>query len=385
MASIRERTSKTRETTWAVLYRHHGRQRSTTFTSRKGAERFAKMIDLLGVDRALAELDGGATNDGVTVAELFAQWIDWKERDLTQRAADDYRRDYANWIDPFFGHVPAASIDELAVQEWVDKHLAPKLGAKTVADRHALLHGMFKWASTRKRSLVPSNPCLETELPKRTKTPPKGLTLTEWSALREAMYAVDTDAADLTLFMAGTGWRIGEATALLAGSVEDDGRMMHVSMSHVNRKGEGVVAGAKSQAGFRRIRMLPDSAAMLRRRLVGLGPGDLVFTNGHSPSGAWEQSTYRRRWFAKGVERAGLGHRAPTPHWLRHTHVALCVAAGMSLPEIQRRLGHEDIKTTIGVYGRMIDEMSDDVAERLDALVSRAPGVVVGEIVSPSH
>src|SRR5690606_33893774 len=133
----------------------------------------------LGVDRALAELDGGATNDGVTVAELFAQWIDWKERDLTPRAAAEYRRDYANWIDPFFGHMPAASIDELAVQEWVDKHLAPKLGAKTVADRHALLHGVFKWAATRKRNLVPSNPCLETELPKRTKTPPKGLTLTE--------------------------------------------------------------------------------------------------------------------------------------------------------------------------------------------------------------
>lgn len=382
MASIRERTSKNGERSWAVLYRHQKRQKSTTFASKKGADRFAKMIDLLGVDRALAELDGKADADGPTVAELFAQWIDWKQRDLTPRAAEDYRRDFSNWIDPFFGHLPASAVDELAVQEWVDKHLAPKLSPKTVADRHALLHGMFKWAATRKRALVPNNPCLETELPKRTKTPPKGLTLTEWVALRDAAYRIDVDAADLTLFMAGAGWRIGEATALLAGSVEDDGATMFVSMSHVNRKGEGVVAGAKSQAGFRRIRMLPDVAAMLRRRLVGKGPGDLVFTNAYSPSGAWEQSAYRRRWFAKAVAEAGLEHRKPTPHWLRHTHVMLCHAAGMSLPEIQRRLGHEDIKTTIGVYGRMIDDMSDDVAARLDALLSGAPRVIEGSVVA---
>ena len=55
----------------------------------------------------------------------------------------------------------------------------------------------------------------------------------------------------------------------------------------------------------------------------------------------------------------------------------------MSLAEIQRRLGHEDIQTTINIYGRMIEDMSSESAARADALF--VPGVVAGEIVSPSH
>jgi len=382
MPSVRERTPKTGPTTFSVLYREGGRQRSKTFADRKSAMRLVKLMDTLGIDRGLAafaeERPGQAV--GPTLDQLAEQWFASRVRDLTPRALADYRRDYANYIQPYFGHRGAASITELDVQAWVDRDLA-RLSPKTASDRHALLHGIFKWASQRKRALIPHNPCLETDLPKRTKKPPKGLTLPEWLALRDAAYRVDEDAADLIVFMATTGFRIGEATALQAGAVDDSGPKMYVTVTHVNRKGEGLVEGAKSDAGLRRLQMLPECARMLRRRIVGKGPGDLVFTNPHSPLTLWEPSTFRKRWWSKAVKLAGLEARNPTPHWLRHTHVMLCHLAGMSLPEIQRRVGHTDIKTTINVYGRMIDDMPDDVAARLDALMTgNLP--VAGEVLS---
>jgi integrase len=382
VASIRENTLSGREPTWAVLFRHGTKQRSKTFKVKKEAEWFRAAIDTIGPDAALAALAEKDQRGSVTVAELAEQWFIWKARDLTPRALADYRRDYENWIDPFFGHRGAEFVTEGDVQKWVDRDLA-RLSPKTVADRHALLHGILAWASQRKRALITHNPCLETDLPKRSKKPPKGLMLPEWLALKEAAYRIDEDAADLILFMASTGWRIGEATALMALGVDDSGPKMYVSMTHVNRKGQGVVEGAKSFAGHRRLSVSRECAAMLRRRLVGLGPGDYVFTNSHSPTGLWEPSTFRNRWWKKSVEAAGLADRHPTPHWLRHTHVLLCHMAGMSLAEIQRRIGHEDIKTTINVYGRMIDDMSDDVADKLDALLSgRVPQVVGGEVVN---
>lgn len=384
MASVRERVAKDRSPSFQVLYRHGSKQASKTFDNAKAARRLADLINMLGADRGLtafAEEQPGRPR-GVTLDELAEQWLEWKRRDLTPRAHADYVRDYRNWISPFFGHREAALIDEMDVQRWVDRDLA-SLSPKTVADRHALLHGIYAWSSQRKRALVPHNPCLETELPKRTKKPPKGLTLPEWYALTEAAYSIDEDAADLLLFMGSTGWRIGEATALRVSEVDDSGPQMYVTMTRVLRKGEGIVEGAKSEAGVRRIRMLPDCAAMLRRRMVGKGPSDLVFTNPHSPTGTWEPSTFRRRWWAKAVEKAGLADRKPTPHWLRHTHVYICHAAGMSKSEMQRRLGHADIKTTLNVYGRLIDDMPDDVADRLDALLSgRVNQVVRGEVVS---
>lgn len=382
MASVRERKNGT----YSVLYRQGHKQTSVTFETRRPADRLADLMGMLGVERGLAAFaeEQPGRSRGVTLDELAEQWFATKRRDLTDRALADYRRDYARWIGPHLGHREAAHITELDVQAWVDETLAP-LAPKTVADRHALLHGIFDWASQRKRALVPHNPCMETDLPKRTRKPPKGLSLPEYLALKDAAYRVNGEAADLIVFMANTGWRIGEATALQAGSVDDSGEKMYVTVAHVNRKGQGVVSGAKSDAGLRRIRMLPEAAATLRRRLIGLGPGDLVFTNSHSPLGLWEPSTFRNRWWAKSLEEAGMAARVPkpTPHFLRHTHVLLCHGAGMSLPEIQRRIGHADIKTTINVYGRLIDDMTDDVEARLDAMLAgRAP--VRGEVVT-SH
>lgn len=382
MASVRERTTKAGSTTFSVLYREGSRQASKTFTDRKSAERLTDLINLLGVARGLdtfaQETPGRAR--GITLEELAQRWFETKRRQITPRALADYRRDYGKWLKPYFGHREAVTITELDVQEWVDRDLSG-LSAKTAADRHALLHQMMKWASQRKVDLVPHNPCTETSLPKRRKKPPKGLTLPEWYALRDAFYRINEDAADLALFMATTGWRIGEATALQVRSIDDTGRHMYVEVAHVNRKGEGVVEGAKSDAGLRRIRALPECAAMLRRRVVGKGPGELVFTNSRSPLGLWEPSTFRNRWWAKAVKAAGLEERKPTPHWLRHSHVLMCHQAGMSLAEIQKRIGHTDIKMTINTYGRMIDDIPDDVAERLDALLSgKLPDVVVGEL-----
>ncbi|MBO9523900.1 MAG: site-specific integrase [Nocardioidaceae bacterium] len=383
MASIRENRPKTAEPTWSVLYRHGNKQASKTFDNPSDARDLKVLIDQFGADEAFRMRAERAAPQGITVRDLAERWLEYKKRDLTPRAAADYRRDYYNWLDPFFGHRAAAYITEADVQTWVDRDLSRRLGAKSVGDKHAILHGMFKWASARTRGIVPHNPCKETELPKKVKTSVKGLTMAEWLALREAFYQVNEDAADLALFLASTGWRIGEATALMVRNVEDEGRM-YVDVSHVNRKGSGVVAGAKSEAGFRRIDVSAECARMLRRRLIGLGPNDYVFTNSASPTGLWEPSTFRRRYWAKAVRLAGLGDRKPTPHWLRHTHVMLCHTAGMSLPEIQRRIGHEHISTTIDVYGRKLGEAAPEVMDRLDDLLSgHGRQVVAGSVIAP--
>lgn len=380
MASVRERTTKGGEQTWAVLYRHGGMQRSKTFSDFKSADDFKELIDRFGPDRTFKMLAETQDERGITVRELAEKWLEFKKGGITPRAYADYRRDYINWIDPFFGHRSAAYIDEVDVQEWVERDLRRKLGAKSVADKHAILHGIFKFGAARTRNLVPHNPCKETELPKRIGTPVKGLAPGEWHALKEAAYQVNEDAADLILFLGSTGWRIGEATALTVRDTEDSDRFW-VNVTQVQRKGAGVVPGtAKSEAAFRRIDVSGECAQMLRRRIVGKGPNDLVFTNSASPVGLWEPSTFRKRYFSKAVKLAGLEDRKPTPHWLRHTHVALCHAAGMSLPEIQRRIGHEDIKTTINVYGRKLGQASPEVMDRLDLLISGSVPIQ-GEVI----
>jgi integrase len=395
MASVHERSRRDGTSAFVVLFRHGKKQRSRTFDTSHGAERFARMIDDFGAERALRYLEDEAeVVKGLSLDDLAQRWLASKAGAVTPNILVGYRRDYEGWIKPRFGHREAAHIHEGDVQAWVDwmrLHPSPTTGKplspKSIADRHAILHQIYKWGSARSRGLVPHNPCKETELPKRAKSAPKGLRLPELHALLQAGERIDPDAADLIAFMAGTGWRIGEAIALTAGAVEDYDEQVFVSMERVVRRRVGLTEGGKSSAAMRRLRVMGPAAPMLRRRLVGLGPSDLVFTfadgrPGVNRRGPWNVNSFRDLRWPKIVAAAGLADRKPTPHWLRHTHVAICHAAGMSLPEIQRRLGHEDIQMTINTYGRMIEDMSDEAAARLDVLLTPGvPALVEGRVL----
>jgi site-specific recombinase XerD len=388
MASIRERTTSTGETTWAVLYRHGGKQASKTYVSAKKAAEVKALIDALGPDRAFKALAGESASDRLTVAELAEKFLTWKARDVEPRTIRGYRRDVDNWITPWLGHLAAEHVDETDVQKWVD-HMADQLAPKSVADRHMLLHSMYQFGKAKSRRLVTHNPCLETELPKRTKKPPKGTTVPEFRAILSSQR--NPDARDLILFLGETGWRWSEGACLPVRAVEDDGRDVWVTVVQtfqiVDDRQVVVPDKAKSYAAFRRVRLFPESAAMVRRRMVGKAPTDFVFTN--SRGAHWNQNTFLRDTWPRLLEVAGVGSvdRKPTPHWLRHMHVAVCGAAGVPMHEIQRRIGHEHYSTTVDVYGGMIGDMGADEMDRAAAIMAgkrSAPSVaevVVGEVV----
>ena len=392
MASVRDRVSPSGVTTYQVLYRHGSKQPSRTFVDRDSADEFAQLVNILGPDRALKALAVGEQDERLTVAQLWAKFFEWKGPRLTPRTRTDYARDYANYIETWFGHRAAELVDEADVQEWVE-HMAKTLAPKTVGDKHMLLHSMYDFGRARSRRLVSHNPCKETEMPERGKRkPPKGTTTVEFRAIRSAAHHRNPDAEDLILYLGETGWRFSEATALDVRDVEDDGTDVWVNMTRVIRidgSGRAYMAEgeAKSEAGFRRIRMFSDTAAMLRRRIVGKGPGDLVFLNCRGRQ--WNQNTFLRETWPKIVADAGVvtAARKPTPHWLRHMHVAVCLAAGAQPHEVQRRIGHEHFSTTMDVYGGMIGDISDAAIEQAAALMSgarsaqRIAPVVRGEVV----
>lgn len=50
-------------------------------------------------------------------------------------------------------------------------------------------------------------------------------------------------------------------------------------------------------------------------------------------------------------------------HAFRHTHASLLFAAGASIKDVQSRLGHTDIKTTMDIYTHVTDEAKKKTAE----------------------
>ena len=357
-----------------------------TFASGEAAEAFRALVDALGVERALKAYAADQATSSLTVAELAERFLERKAADVTPRTLADYRRDYANWIEPWFGHREAESVDEGDVQRWVD-HMSTKLARKSVGDRHMLLHSIYQFGKAKSRRLVTHNPCLETEFtgPKGRKKP-KGTTTHEWRALLAAAKAKRSPAHDLILFMGSLGWRWSEAAALAARDVEDDGAFVWVDVTQVFRIVENrqvlVPDAAKSWAGFRRTRVPSECAAMLRRRVAGLAPDALVFTN--SRGNHWNQNTFLRDTWPGLLAEAKVGtpDRKPTPHWLRHMAVANMARAGIPMHEIQRIIGHESLETTNGTYGGMVATLSAAGVAQLDAVLAHDARTVAGEVVT---
>ena len=370
-------------TTWRIRFRHPstGKQTTLTFPTKRAADVFAADIKHHGTRQALAMQESTVdATDTPTMDDASKGFFAWKEnRVRSDRTVADYRRDWDNWVSPTFGTTPIRLLERSAIQAWVDamhdgtldsrKAAAPK----SIADRHFLVHAVCAWAVD--QGLLTDNPAVGTRLPKRRPRTPKGLRPAEWQALHAALRQIDPDAADLAEFLVGSGWRWSEATALTTFEVEDDGAVMHVTMAQVRRRTASgahvVVADGKGQASLRRIALDPETAAVVRRRVASAPAGGVVFTTGRGA--AWHYSNFRLRCWEPAVDLAGLTRR-PTPHWLRHTHAGwLLMSGAATLPEVQARIGHASITTTVGVYGSLVADVRPEALDAFAALRDTQP------------
>jgi integrase len=58
-----------------------------------------------------------------------------------------------------------------------------------------------------------------------------------------------------------------------------------------------------------------------------------------------------------------------TPYSFRHTHTSLLIEAGVGIKEIQQRLRHTDINTTMNIYAHMTSNMEEKASQQFSKLM----------------
>ena len=51
-------------------------------------------------------------------------------------------------------------------------------------------------------------------------------------------------------------------------------------------------------------------------------------------------------------------------HGFRHTHCSLLFESGFTIQEVQDRLGHSDLKTTMSIYAHVTEKQRDNMADK---------------------
>lgn len=372
---------------WRVQARdERGKMRQETFSGddaarvEAAARAFARLVDRLGITEASRIRDARSRQSGAgvpTLAEWIATYLDpasGRLSGVTDGTRHGYRRLAERTIIPRLGDLPVNEIGDDDVKAWVtwlegqDAGQGRPYTAKTIRNHQGFLSQVL--ASAEAKGLRTGNPARGVTPTRTRRGQMVFLTQTEFATL---LHFVPAEHKPLILWLAGTGMRWGEATALTWGDIDRDARPMLVRIDKAWKKpaaGKGRELGPpKSEAGERTI-SVPDS-------LVGaLGKPDrgdrLVFaTTTGTP--LWSGSFWPRVWrpavlAANDAERcaaAGLTPigKSPRVHDLRHSHVAWLIAANRPLAYIQRRLGHEDITTTVGTYGHLLPDAQQGDAD----------------------
>ena len=346
-------------TGWRARYRTpDGRSRSRTFGRKVDAERH-----LAGVEHSNL---AGDFADPVLGRRTFGSWWEaWRStrvdlRPSTLARDESYAR---NHILPKLGAVPLAAIDRTMLRGWVAELTGKGLAPATVVKAVQLTSKALAAAADER--LIVRNPAERLALPR--------VEVEEMQFLAPAEVATLADVIDpryrlWALTAAYSGLRFGELAGLRRGRVDLMRRKLDVVEIVVEVRGHHYVGPPKTRAGRRSVPIPAFLADELGSWTAGMAPDALVFA---APEGRpLRASAFRRRVWQQAVEAAGL---APLrPHDMRHSAVALWIAAGASAKEIAVWAGHSSVATVRDRYGHLLPGQEDRVTDALEVMFQTA-------------
>jgi integrase len=212
--------------------------------------------------------------------------------------------------------------------------------------------------------IIAQSPCRRIPLPRIEQDEKRFLTPAEIARLASI---IQPRFRALVLVSGYGGLRIGELAGLRRGRVDTTRGIVTVLEIATDVSGRLVFGPPKTRAARRTVGLPAPVAEELERHLATYAqpdPDALVFTA--AKGSALRATNFRRRIWRPTVRAAEFdGLRI---HDLRHTAVALWIAAGASPKEVARRAGHTSVKTVLDVYGHLYDEADVALRERLEAM-----------------
>lgn len=374
MATIQTRPRKDGTTGYRVVWRDSDKGiRSRTFTE---VARAVELKDFLDANSNSFKLAATAKirkdSTAPTVYEVVVRHIDLLRKPQPGTIAK-YRRMAAAHIAPSeLGKTPADKVNKAAVIDWLDglvvqsranQPTGQPLSRKSKGNVHAVLSAAFATA-------------IDEEVMHR--NPAKGVSEADLNEAREPVYLSPEDLVTLAervephyalfiRFLAGTGLRYSEATALRRRDIAVKSGRAEVRVSRAwkaTTKGEEI-GPPKSKKGKRTVTCNATLSADLEEHLKPLGLDEFVFTQ---PDGEYVRNSR----FHKNVWQPLMGKlvgkeldRKPWIHEIRHAHCTHLLDANVPVHVVQARMGHEDPQTTLRVYARMSTASDQAAADAL--------------------
>lgn len=372
MASIRKRLRKDGSATWQVLFRNvdTGRQEGITYHLEADANRMRKLLEANGHSYRIAEaiLDSAAESSR-TVADVVQEHIDLLIKPGPQ-TIHNYRTMLDMHIKDSLGAAGVNAIDYRHVTEWIRGLQRKGLSPKTIRNVHTLLSSSMETAVRLKYR--PDNPCRGVDLPP---IPHRGnnMTVLTYGEFKTLHAAISERYRPFVLFLAVTGARFGEATAVKVGDVHLDARTPIVNLTKAwKRQGStGYKIGPpKNEFSWRTVSLSDSLVRELRPIVEGRDPDAWLFTNRDGKSRVDHRAFYQL--WVPTIERLRKDKSAhfsknPRIHDLRHTSASWLLQEGFDIFKVARRLGHSSTAMIDKVYGHLMPDAQAEGTRKINS------------------
>lgn len=327
---------------------------------------------------------------------------DWEGHYISSLAAKESslraRRIALKHIRNEFGEIPIQKISKKEYQDTIDK-LAKKFSANYISSIHSSANMVFSYAKENK--LIKELPTEDIKLPKKKKTVEeleKGDAIQdkflEKEELEEFLLIAKKEGleGDLLTFtmLAYTGLRVGELVSLKWSDIDFQNRTLTVFRTYynpTNNKLKYLLQTPKTESSHRTIKIDVVVIELLNAHKeeqdkvkTDNGPfyhdeGFIFTTNEGYPKTIKAIAIRLQRLLKITINKMEkkkkevLLKKEITPHSFRHTHTSLLIEAGVHIKEIQERLGHSDINTTMDIYAHMTKNMKKEASTKFSNLM----------------
>lgn len=304
-------------------------------------------------------------NTSTTFEQVYEAWKQHYKKTVKESTYVSQTDKAERLILPIFGSKKINKITvtmcQTQVNKWADKYKR-FFGIVTIANQ------IFDYAVS--LELINSNPMRKTLKPRRQKKDKRELEeFYTKEELQEFFDIVETfnDLEMLTYFrlLAFTGMRKNEVGALEWSDI--DLKKHEVTVNRTLAKGEDnkiIFQTPKTKKSQRTITIDPKTAEILNE-WHQYSTNGLLFKNenGEPKSIVHANNMLKRVW------RKYPDFKRITPHGFRHTHCSLLFEAGATIKEVQERLGHENIQTTMDIYAHVTQKAKNEVADKFASYI----------------
>lgn len=340
---------------------------------------FTKKQATLEASRLKIEFEKGdyTKPSNQTFEGIYQEWVQKRYKDTVKDSTLKKTQEiFTNHLLPIIGSLYIDKISKYQLEK-----LAQNLIDKELSKYELFMNYVGKVLDFALHSeIIKENPMSKTYIPKPKRKQKKETPFFDKKELHEFVecayqYGYGAKWGALFHFMAYTGSRIGEACALrwsdidmndsevtlsktLATAWDDEGKSILVEHD-TTKNGEHRTIALDSLT----IRKLKEWKAQQAKDYLKLGyntlnASQLVFPN---EINTWLSPNVVHSTMTRLTKKFSLKH--VTPHGLRHSHCSLLFEAGASIKQVQVRLGHNDVKTTMDVYAHVTKDKEEETAK----------------------